>query len=180
MQPSVTSVSDIIHRNNVSGVRVLPSDPQSRKARTGVDMATVQTDVKYMEARRAFQELLSHEQTRGHMERGSNIEAVAVYIDTGRKFDKVQISTKRKGKTRPDELQVVFFIDREDGSIYGAKSPLAPNFKWFYGTVYDADKWDWTPVRTARPKNEEDAGVVVVGKYGEFFHYERQKAKKTA
>ena len=144
-------------------------------------MATIQTDVKYKEAVKAFQALLSEEQARGHLERGSNIDSVAVYVDTGRKFDKVQISTKRKGKTRPEELQVVFFIDRENGNIFGAKSPLAPNFKWFYGTIYEADKWDWTAERTAKPKDESEAKVKAVGRYGEFVHYEPlEKAKKTA
>lgn len=81
-----------------------------------------------------------------------------VWFESGRKFDKVMIGNN-----------VRYFVDRSKGIIYGAKSRLAPNMKWYFGTLSSASKWDWsgfhgTPVT--------DDSVKLVGEYGGYKHYE--------
>lgn len=75
----------------------------------------------------------------------------------GRKFDKIYVD----GGVR-------FFINRANGTIYGAKSALAPNFDWWFGTIYESEKWDWSDYHPA-PAVE---GYAILRKtYGSYRHY---------
>ena len=88
------------------------------------------------------------------------------YVETGRKFDKVYVNGK-----------VTFFVARHsivgrfvEGDIFGAKSKLAPNFKWQFGNLKNIDKWDWSgPI----PVNVSDTEFTVVKTYGIHIHYAR-------
>lgn len=109
--------------------------------------------------------------------------AVVVYVETGRKFDRIMIAEHKHG-VPVAEARARYFVDRQKGNIYGALSPQAPNFKWYFGDLTTAAKWDWTGYH-ARPKvSPRDAGVVFVGKYGAYDHYEkistRNALRKTA
>lgn len=86
------------------------------------------------------------------------------YIETGRKFDKVFLD----GKVR-------YFVARqevsgraEEGDIFGAKSALAPNFRWFFGNLTNVEKWNWTD---AQPRPVTDSSVMTGKKYGAYVHY---------
>lgn len=87
------------------------------------------------------------------------------FIETGRKFDKVYV-----------EGRVRYFVARQDmgdvkeGDIYGAKSKLAPNFRWFFGNLANADKWDWSELHG---KPVTDKSVIAVKGYGKYVHYKR-------
>lgn len=87
------------------------------------------------------------------------------FIETGRKFDKVFMNGKVK-----------YFVARMDqgavkaGDIYGAKSALAPNFRWFFGTLSSIDLWDWTGEH-GKPVN--DPSVKIAKSYRNYVHYER-------
>jgi hypothetical protein len=88
------------------------------------------------------------------------------FIETGRKFDKVYVD----GKVR-------YFVARTDvktakaGDILGAKSKLAPNFRWFFGTLENADKWDWSEYH-GKPVSDET--VMQEKGYGSYVHYVRK------
>jgi hypothetical protein len=85
------------------------------------------------------------------------------YIESGRKFDKVFV----EGKVR-------YFVARqtlpgvESGDILGAKSVLAPNFKWYFGTLDNIDKWDWSDFHG---KPVTDDSVMAVKSYGRYIQY---------
>lgn len=88
------------------------------------------------------------------------------YAETGRKFDKIFV-----------DGQVRYFVARTNvktakaGDILGAKSKLAPNFKWYFGTLDNVDKWDWSGFH-GRPINDES--VVEVKRYGNYIQYGRK------
>lgn len=87
----------------------------------------------------------------------------------GRKFDKVMINGAVK-----------YFVARNDGKnytkgdIFGKKSPIAPNFKWYYGSIENALKWDWTG---DQPKPVNDDTVMAVKSYGNHVHYMKLPTK---
>lgn len=100
--------------------------------------------------------------------------AVVVYVETGRKFDRIMIAEHKRGEPTT-EAKARYFVDKQKGNIYGALSPQAPNFKWFFGDLTTVAKWDWSGFH-ARPKiSPKDAGVVFVGKYGAYEHYEKRR-----
>ena len=88
------------------------------------------------------------------------------YVETGRKFDRIVVDGR-----------VTFFVARstilnrcEDGDIFGAKSKLAPNPRWYFGNIENAAKWDWSG---PRPVPVSDTTVLAAKSYGEFVHYIR-------
>jgi len=88
------------------------------------------------------------------------------FVETGRKFDKIYVD----GKVR-------YFVARTQvgtarpGDILGAKSKLAPNFRWFFGTLETADKWDWSGFHG---KPVSDDTVVATKGYRNYIHYVRK------
>lgn len=124
----------------------------------------------------AFTHRLSDAQVEGASEdEQKRMVAVTAYHETGRKFDKVYVTKYLKGGG--EEKDVRYFVSRADGTIYGAKSPLAPNLKWYFGTLDTIDLWDWSGHHGV-PKDAEKAGVKEVGAYGEYKHYEPVKKKQ--
>lgn len=122
-----------------------------------------------------FLHILSEAQMKAHAD-DNTVKAIGVYHETGRKFDKVFIATiNQKDKSAP---AVRYFIRRTDGSIFGAKSPVAPNLKWYFGNVYEADLWDWSGYHgvpldfDAETGESKAAGVKAAGAYGEYQHFE--------
>lgn len=86
------------------------------------------------------------------------------FIETGRKFDKVYV----EGKVR-------YFVARADlnehvkeGDIFGAKSKLAPNFRWYFGNLANVDKWNWSEFH-GTPVN--DPSVMAAKSYGRYKHF---------
>jgi hypothetical protein len=92
-------------------------------------------------------------------------ESRTPFIETGRKFDKVYV----EGKVR-------YFVARKDmgevksGDILGAKSKLAPNFRWFFGNLSTIEKWDWSDFH-GKPTNDDT--VIAVKGYSRYTHYKR-------
>ena len=90
------------------------------------------------------------------------------HIETGRKFDKI-IGTYGGNKV------VLYFVARhtipgrcDAGDIFGAKSKLAPNMRWYYGNLANCTLWNWTG---DRPVPVNDPSVMPAKKYGDFIHY---------
>lgn len=106
-----------------------------------------------------------------------DVRAVAVYVEPGRKFDRIMIAEHKKGQPNTS-AKARYFVCKKRGNIYGALSPQAPNFKWYFGDLSTVDKWDWSGFH-ARPKvSPRDAGVVFVGKYGAYDHYEKISSRR--
>lgn len=80
-----------------------------------------------------------------------------VRYETGRKFNKIII-----------RIGVRYFVEKSTGNIYGAKSYLAPNLNHYFGTVYNASKWNWAGFHGV---NINDDTVRLVGAYGPYQHY---------
>lgn len=138
--------------------------------RKGTDMAK-SFDLRYAQSLVEFKTRLALD-----IQKSAKANAKAIVnIEQGRKFDKVMIGTITDEKV--SRLETRYFVDQKDGSVYGAKSPLAPNLNHFYGTIHDSAKWDWSGDR-AKPYDEADAGVVAVGGYGDYKHYVRKSAAK--
>ncbi len=129
-----------------------------------------EVDPKYYAALKKFMERLSADRSRALAVAGAgDRDAVGVYNETGRKYDKVLVSAFVDGS--PKRPEVMFFVDRDNGDILGPKSDLAPNPKRFYGTVFTAHQWDWSD--EPKPLDEAKAGVVAARTYGKTTHYER-------
>ena len=84
-----------------------------------------------------------------------------VLTEKGRKYDKVIFSWNGRDEVR-------YFVERKTGTIYGAKSHLAPNMNWYFGTLSTAHLWDWSDVH-GRPVNDDS--VRPVGRYGPYTRY---------
>lgn len=117
----------------------------------------------YDKALQDFVTLLTQHQKDGIQRRHPTLDIARVYAyhRSGRKFDKVIVHNYGNNSVR-------YFIDKKDGTIYGARSTLAPNFKWYFGTVFSADKWDWSDFHGV-PVNDES--VIVAGMYAGYIHY---------
>lgn len=109
-------------------------------------------------------------------EGASDREAVMLVTETGRKYDKVLLSRTTIGADRPEKFEVIFFVDRDTGAIYGPKSPQAPNERRYFGTIHTAQHWNWANVESPEPLDEEKAGVKKVRAYGGVSHYEAVQA----
>ena len=59
--------------------------------------------------------------------------ATAVYVLTGRKFDRILIDDYTE-----------YFVDKQTSIIYGPKSPLQYNPRRSYGTLATVEQFDWT------------------------------------
>lgn len=92
------------------------------------------------------------------------------FLETGRKFDKIYV-----------DGEVRYFVARQPvgdevkaGDIYGAKSKLAPNFRWYFGNLKNIEKWDWSG---KHGRSISDDTVVAAKKYGTYVHYVKANAK---
>lgn len=88
------------------------------------------------------------------------------YVETGRKFDKVIV----EGKVRYFVARTSIPDRMEAGDIFGAKSKLAPNFRWKFGNIADAAKWDWSEFHG---KPVSDMNWMPIKGYGSYVHYVR-------
>lgn len=82
-----------------------------------------------------------------------------VHVESGRKFDRVYI----------DE-GIRYFIEKDTGTIFGARSRAAPNLKWYFGTLDTAHLWHWSRYH-GEPIN--DLSIRLIGTYGGYHHYMR-------
>lgn len=132
-------------------------------------------NAEYAQAIRAFVDLLNRERATGLAETEPDVQAVAVSFsyESGRKYDKIWLGSMKRGETAVS-MHVVYFVERDGGNIYGAKSDTAPNLRHWYGALHTVGLWDWSGVRGV-PKDEEKAGVRRVGGYGEYGHYAPKK-----
>ena len=88
------------------------------------------------------------------------------YVETGRKFDRVFVNGK-----------VTYFVARFTidgrciaGDIFGAKSKLAPNMRWYFGNLANVERWDWSG---DQPVPAGDDTVMAVKRYADHVHYVR-------
>lgn len=81
----------------------------------------------------------------------------SVYHEVGRKFVKIII-----------ENGVRYFVEKSTGNIYGSKSRLAPNLHHYFGTIYNASKWDWSGYYGV---SVSDTSVRAIKRYGPYTHY---------
>lgn len=94
-------------------------------------------------------------------QRAANPKAdIMVTVETGRKYDKMIIITSKNGQAKAD---VRYFVEKGTGTIFGAKSKVAPNAMWFFGTLATASKWDWGQFHGV-PVNDDS--VEEVSQYG--------------
>jgi hypothetical protein len=122
-------------------------------------MAKIKSDKTYILRLAKFCQRLQADQNKT---RAANaLPEVLVYSETGRKFDKVYIDGT-------DVAPVRYFVERQTGNIYGAKSQAAPNLSWYFGTLERAEKWDWSEFH-GQPV--EDNTVRFVKSYGPYKHY---------
>jgi hypothetical protein len=156
------------------GGRKHKSDTNQRAAGSAVNeviMHKHDVDVKYLKGLQALIDRVAEDQTRALVESGeAEKRGVTVAYESGRVFDKVLIGMVNKDRTT-EPLVVRYFVSRETGVIYGAKSELAPNKRWYFGTLDTAGLWDWSGDH-AVPKDAEKAGVTEVGSYGEYKHFQ--------
>lgn len=142
-------------------------------------MQTKIMSMAYMTALQKFITRLSKHQFASAHTEDPSVTAVFAVVEGGRRYDKILIQTTRKHPSKPGESQVSsevrYFVERATGNIYGAKSPLAPNETRYFGTVYNAKKWNW---KGMYGENVSDASVVEVGAYGGVKHYAPVKTKK--
>lgn len=135
-------------------------------------------DALYHEALKAFVDRLTEDQMKELSRSGAqSVSAISCYVESGRKFDKIMIATHKRGSSKTTS-QVRYFVDRSTGDIFGAKSPHAPNMRWYFGNVRDADLWDWRGFH-GEPIDPIKAGVVKVGQYGEYKHFQKQLYRTT-
>lgn len=160
---TITNVSDFRYTRGRDGAARMLSMPPGPK--------TEATEA-YLAARKAFEERLSKEQAQKLFEEGKSKGYISVVHDDGRKYDKILIAYSPDAEIRPPKPDVRYFIDRATGEVFGAKSPMAPNLKWYFGSIYQAELWDWSGYH-AVPRDETAAGVRKVGDYGSYNHYER-------
>lgn len=67
--------------------------------------------------------------------------AVNISVDSGRKYDKVYVTSMKGNKC-------LYFVDRSNGKIYGSKSWAMLNLRRNFGTLGTTSEWNWTsPVR---------------------------------
>jgi hypothetical protein len=102
----------------------------------------------------------------------TDVISVFATVESGRRYDKIHIGRvvkhpTKQGETKPSS-EVRYFVERETGKIFGAKSSLAPNETRYFGTIYNARKWDWSGPFGV---NVSDDTVTQVGGYGEVKHY---------
>lgn len=129
-------------------------------------MAAIRVTKSYASLVNQFLRRLEQDQ-RTALESNGQAVTVDAYIEMGRKFDKVVLEIA-------DKRHVRYFIQKSDGSIYGAKSPQAPNLSWYFGTLSSALKWAWGDYHGVPV---EDTSVRLVKSYGGFKHYMRVEEK---
>jgi hypothetical protein len=130
------------------------------------DMAKTTTTPEYLHGIQKFTQRLSEDRARAAEAEGF-VGTVGAAIETGRRYDKVNIITVPKsGRVK---MELAFFVERETGRILGVKSPVAPNERHYFGTLDTARYWDWSGAPV--PTDAEKAGVVEVGGYGEYRHF---------
>lgn len=127
-------------------------------------------EAQYHEHLKQFTDLVAADQSVRVGQEG--VVSVTCYVETGRKLDKVIVAEHRKGSART-KLSVRYFVDKKDGEIYGAKSDAAPNLRWYFGNLRTVQMWNWSGFHGI-PLDERQAGVVLVGKYGDYNHYQKR------
>jgi hypothetical protein len=95
------------------------------------------------------------------MDQKCNGDASCGYLKQGRKFDKLFL-------TKDGKSSVEFFINRNTGMIFGAKSNTIFNPNRRFGTVYNASKWSWSG---KGGKNVSDTTMTQTGHYAGYAHY---------
>lgn len=138
-------------------------------------MAKIEVSIDYLAAVAKFKTHLTDILAKA--EDRPNAVSVSVDVTNGRKFDRVRVGysfSRPNATTGSTELvtewDVRFFISRTNGAIYGKKSDLAPNLKWFFGDIYTTDEWEWSTTG-ATPK--DTSKYKVASEYGKYKHYER-------
>lgn len=119
----------------------------------------------YTVALKEFVERLQAEQRKGFKARGvSNAQHLIALHATGRRYDRVQVQVVGARA----EPVTKYFVDKETGEIYGAKSAQAPNLKWYFGTIYTAHKWDWSDVHGIPVSDRTVRAVKTYGPYTQY------------
>jgi hypothetical protein len=166
------NMRDILSKIRDERTTVRPAtekDNSPNRRFTRLFMAKREITPAYFNDLQKFAELLQAGQQKALDEKGKTNTVVTAIIESGRKFDKVKLAFIRADKPTP-KPETVYFVDREDGAIYGVKSQLAPNLKWYFGNIKNSDKWDWSG-KHGVPVN--DTSVREIGKYGDYKHFER-------
>jgi hypothetical protein len=106
---------------------------------------------------------------------------VTISIESGNKYDKVLRSVTRARQANPEKsrttTEVLYFVEKATGEVYGARSEIAPNLTRYFGKVENASKWNWSGDTAV---NVSDDSVEEVGEYGDTKHYALIKAKKNS
>lgn len=89
-----------------------------------------------------------------------------ITVSSGSKYDKIIFD----GKPR-------YFVTRKQindipvGDIFGAKNTVAPNYRWFFGSLITVPQWEWSGYHG---KPVSDNTVEVLKHHGSYIHYIRK------
>jgi hypothetical protein len=103
-------------------------------------------------------------------------DTIDVYPMTGRVFDRVML--RRQGRGKGNE-EVLFFVRISDGQIFGPKSSIAPNLKWWYGDLASTDQWNFADPFDPKPKAKFLPQYRAAFTYGGRTFYVRKGMHKT-
>lgn len=163
-----------------------------------VIMGKHQVEIEYLRHLQALKDRIGEDQQVELLKLDEeNEKSTVVAIETGMRYDKVLIGWMNKDRSFTP-MEVRYFVERSTGDIYGAKSSVAPNLRWYFGNIYDANQWDWsghhavpkgtpealTMAEKADPekvkeyqeaveKAAEKAGVRLARAYGSYLHFEK-------
>jgi hypothetical protein len=105
---------------------------------------------------------------------GENVLALRVESRSGYKFDYLTVVSTVPRPANPKKLKEVsrlaYIVERATGNIYAPLSPVSPNRNRWFGTVYNATKWDWRGQYGVN-KRDETAVVMEDRQYGDFVYY---------
>jgi hypothetical protein len=146
-------------------------------------MARSTITVAYLSALVAFVTRLEKHQakTAKEVEGEPEFRGLSITIESGNKYDKVVRNVSRARPANPEKTrtksEVIYFVDKVTGNVFGARSDIAPNEKRFAGHITNASKWDW---HGETAMNMTDDSVEEIGEYAGVKHYAPVKVKRTA
>lgn len=100
--------------------------------------------------------------------RAAGRENDPITIKVGRLYSVILLSM---GSGKQRQMVPRYWIEHSTETIFGSKSPLAPNRKHYFGTLSNVSLWNWSGFY-AEPINPETAGVEAVSAYGQYKHWQ--------
>jgi hypothetical protein len=128
-------------------------------------MKRIKVTSKYQEALYDFMRTVERQKSKQALLSGT--EEGVVYSQDGRKYDKIMMRYPRR-------TEVLFFVERTTGKIFGKKNPVQPNLFWWFNNIRTAHLWNWAG---EFPEPVNDESVVVSWTYGDSIKHYRLKTE---